>query len=38
MITKNELKQKLLNTGLFLNNKYLDEYLNLMLKNNINVV
>ena len=37
MITKNELKQKLLNTGLFLNNKYLDEYLNLMLKNNTNI-
>ena len=37
MIAKDELKQKLLNTGLFLNNKYLDEYLNLMLKNNTNV-
>ena len=37
MIAKNELKQKLLNTGLFLDNKYLDEYLNLMLKNNTNV-
>lgn len=37
MIIKNVLKQKLLNTGLFLNNEYLDEYINLVLSNNITV-
>ena len=37
MIIKNVLKQKLLNTGLFLDNEYLDEYINLVLSNNITV-
>ena len=37
MITKNVLKQKLLNTGLFLDNEYLDEYINLVLNNNITI-
>lgn len=37
MIIKNVLKQKLLNTGLFLANEYLDEYINLVLSNNITV-
>ena len=37
MIIKNVLKQKLLNTGLFLDNEYLDEYRNLVLSNNITV-
>ena len=37
MIIKNVLKQKLLNTGLFLDNEYLDEYINLVLSNNITI-
>ena len=37
MIIKNVLKQKLLNTGLFLDNEYLDEYINLVLTNNITI-
>ena len=37
MIIKNVLKQKLLNTGLFLDNEYLDEYINLVLNNNITI-
>ena len=37
MIIKNVLKQKLLDTGLFLANEYLDEYINLVLSNNITV-
>ena len=37
MVIKNVLKQKLLNTGLFLDNEYLDEYINLVLSNNITV-
>ena len=37
MIIKNVLKQKLLNTGLFLDNEYLDEYINLVLSSNITV-
>ena len=37
MVIKNVLKQKLLNTGLFLDNEYLDEYINLVLSNNITI-
>lgn len=37
MIIKNVLKQKLLNTGLFLDNEYLDKYINLVLSNNITI-
>lgn len=37
MIIKNVLKQKLLNTELFLDNEYLDEYINLVLSNNITI-
>ena len=37
MIIKNVLKQKLLTTGLFLDNEYLDEYINLVLSNNTTI-